>query len=111
MLDLNLYVLLPICVINYLLACFNLFHTESQTFQQNYISKNVQVDEFMLIPVNEELCKLNPSKSTRTGNIPARFVKGAASVLKRPVMHIVNLSIEQNVVPKDMKKCTGCTFV
>ena len=62
----------------------------------------------MLIPVNgefiyKELCKLNPSKSTGTDNIPVRFVKDAASVLKRPVMHIVNLSIEENVVLKDIK--------
>ena len=89
-------------------ACFHLFQTVSQTFQQYYISKKIQVDVFMLIPVTEvfiykELCKLNPSKCTGTDNIPARFVKDAASVLKRPVMHIVNLSIEQNVVPKNMK--------
>ena len=65
-------------------------------------------DEFMLIPVNDdfiykELCKLNPSKSTGTDNIPARFVKDAASVFKKPIGHIINLSIETNVVPKDLK--------
>ena len=63
----------------------------------------------MLIPVNEnfiykELCKLNPCKSTGTDNIPARFVKNAASVFKKPIGHIIiNLSIEKNVVPKDLK--------
>ena len=47
--------------------------------------------------------KLNPSKSTGTDNIPARFVKDAASVLTKPIVHIINLSIEQNVVPNDLK--------
>ena len=61
----------------------------------------------MLIPVNEdfiykELCKFNPSKSTGTDNIPARLVKDAASVFKNPIGHIINLSIEKNVVPKDL---------
>ena len=89
-------------------SSFNLFHTESRTFQNFYNSKNVQADEFMLIPVSgdfiyKELCKLNPSKSTGTDNIPARFVKDAASVLTKPIVHIINLSIEQNVVPNDLK--------
>ena len=61
-----------------------------------------------LIPVNEdfiykELCKLSPSKSYGTDNIPARFVKDAASVFKKPIGHIINLSIEKNVAPKDLK--------
>ena len=62
----------------------------------------------MLIPVNEdfnyiELCKLNPYKSTGTDNIPARFVKDGASVFRKPIGHIINLSIEKNVVPKGLK--------
>ena len=60
----------------------------------------------MLFPVNEdfiykELCKLNPYKSTGTDNIPARFVKDAASVFKKHIGHIINHSIEKNIVPKD----------
>ena len=59
-------------------SSFNLFHTESPTFQNFYNSKNVEADEFMLIPVSEdfiykELCKSNPSKSTGTDNIPVRL--------------------------------------
>ena len=59
-------------------------------FQFFFKGKNAQDDEFMLIPVNEdfiykELCKLNPAKSTGTDNIPARFVKDAASVFKKPI--------------------------
>ena len=61
-----------------------------------------------MIPVGEkfiykELCKLNPSKSTGTDKIPARFVKDAASVLTKPILHIINLSIDQNLVPNDLK--------
>ena len=62
----------------------------------------------MLTPVNDnfiykELCKLNPSKSTGTDNIPARFVKDAASVLTKPICHIVNLSFDQSIVPNELK--------
>ena len=44
----------------------------------------------------------NPSKSNGTDDIPAGFVKDAASVLTKSSVHI-NLSIEQNVVPNDLK--------
>ena len=76
---------------------FNLFNTDSSRFQEFYAGKNVEPDEFILAPVSEdfiyrELCKLNPSKSTGTDNIPARFVKDAASVLTKPILHIINLS-------------------
>ena len=69
----------------------------------------------MLIPVYEdfiykELCKLNPSKGTGTDIIPARFVKDAASVFKKPIGHIINLSIEKKVVPKDLKKMFGSPY-
>ena len=33
----------------------------------------------------------------------ARFVKDAASVLTKPILHIINLSIDQNLVPNDLK--------
>ena len=71
----------------------------------------------MLIPLSEdfiykELCKLNPSKSTGTDNTPARFVKNAASGLTKHIVHIINLSIEQNVVPNDLKNArVQCPFV
>ena len=87
---------------------FNLFNSDSSRFQEFYAGKNVEPDEFILAPVSEdfiykELCKLNPSKSTGTDNIPARFVKDAASVLTKPILHIVNLSIDQDLVPNDLK--------
>ena len=36
-------------------------------------------------------------------NLIARFVKDGASVLTKPIVHIINLSIEQNVVPNNSK--------
>ena len=51
--------------------------------------------------------QINPSKSTGTDNIPARFVKDAASVFKKPIERIINLSIEKNIVPKDLKNSRG----
>ena len=48
------------------------------------------------------MCKLNPAQSTEA-DIPARFVKDAASVFKKHSGHIINLSFEKNVVPKDLK--------
>ena len=89
-------------------SSFKLFNSDSSKFQEFYAGKNVEPDEFMLVSVSEdfiykELCKLNPSKSTGTDNIPARFVKDAASVLTKPILHIINLLIEQNSVPNDLK--------
>ena len=65
-----------------------IYFTQSLPLFNFYKGKNVKDDEFILIPVNKdfiykELCKLNPSKSTGTDNIAARFVKDAASVLKK----------------------------
>ena len=51
----------------------------------------------------KKLCKLNSSKGTGSGNIPARFVKDAASVLTKPITHFVNLSIQAGVVPLSLK--------
>ena len=46
---------------------------------------------------------LNSSKSTRTDNSLARFVKDAASVLIKPICHTVNLSIDQSVAANELK--------
>ena len=46
---------------------------------------------------------MNPSKGRGTDNIPARFVKDAASVLIKPICHIVNISIDQSIVPNELK--------
>ena len=51
----------------------------------------------------KELLKLNPSKSTGLDEIPARFIRDGASVLKIPITFIVNLSLSSGKVPDDMK--------
>ena len=51
----------------------------------------------------KELVKLTSSKSTGLDNLPARFIKDGANVLKIPITFIVNLSISTFIVPKDMK--------
>jgi hypothetical protein len=50
------------------------------------------------------LCKLQPNKSTGLDNIPAKFlIRDGASVLKDPITFIINLSINTNSVPDDLK--------
>ena len=89
-------------------ASWNLFDTESCKFRDFYQNRNVLQDGFVLTSVGEdfiykELCKLNSSEGTGSDNIPARFVKDAASVLIKPVNDIVNLSIQTGIVPCELK--------
>ena len=51
----------------------------------------------------KELLKINPSKITGLDEIPARFIRDGASVLKIPITFIVNLSLSSGKVPDDMK--------
>ena len=86
----------------------NLFDTRSRNFQNFYRNCNVQQEGFVLTSINEdfifkELCKLNSSKSTGSDNIPARFVKDAASVSTKPITHIVNFSVQSGIVPRSLK--------
>ena len=83
----------------------NLFDTRSGNFQNFSRNRNAQQDGFVLTSINEDfifkaLCKLNSSKGIGSNNIPARFVKDAASVLTKPTTHIVNLS---GIVPRSLK--------
>ena len=71
-------------------------------------NRNVQQDGFVLTSVGEdfiykELCKLNSSEGTGSDNIPARFVKDAASVLIKLVIDIVNLSMQTGIAPCELK--------
>jgi hypothetical protein len=43
----------------------------------------------------KELKNLNSSKSTGLDEIPARFLKDAASFLKIPITFIINMSISE----------------
>lgn len=49
------------------------------------------------------MCHSNPYKSRGLDDIPARFVKDAATVLTKPITYIVNLSITSGVVPDQLK--------
>ena len=89
-------------------ACSNINSVSSECFKSFYSSRNVRKSQFVLKPVSEdfiykELTCLNPSKSTGLDEIPARFIKDDASVLKIPITFIVNLSITSGEVPDGMK--------
>ena len=46
---------------------------------------------------------INPTKSTGLDEIPARFLRDAAVVIKDHLTHIINLSITSSSVPTDFK--------
>ena len=86
----------------------NEFCTDSQKFKKFYADKGITECIFKLSPVTidfvfSELCKLHPNKSTGLDNIPAKFLRDGASVLKDPITSIINLSILTNSVPDDLK--------
>ena len=86
---------------------WNLFDTGSCKFREFYQNRNVQQDGFALEDfIYKEMCKLNSLKGTGSDNIPARFVKDAASVLIKPVTHIVNLFIQSRIGPCELKNAT-----
>ena len=72
----------------------NIFHVVSTLFQQFYIRVNINRLQLEISPVSEEiykeLCHLNSFKSTGLDDIPARFVKDAATTLTKPINFIVN---------------------
>ena len=89
-------------------SCSNLFGTDSNIFKSFYSSKLTDGTSCVLTPVSEcfvlkELLKLNSSKSTGLDELPARFIKDGANVLKIPITFIVNFSITTSTVPEDMK--------
>ena len=54
--------------------------------------------------IYKELCSLNVSKSTRLDDIPAKFLKIRASILKKPITSIINQSTMNCKVPSSIKK-------
>ncbi len=89
--------------------CTNIFSTNSSKFKEFYTLRNPDSNKFTLHTVSEdfvykELTKLIPTKSTGLDNIPARFLKDAASFLKIPVAYIINSSITSNEVPQELKR-------
>ena len=64
-----------------------IFHFTSDCFKKFYLSRNVHQNKLTLSPVSEdfvflELNALNISKSTGLYEIPAKFLKIGASILK-----------------------------
>ena len=77
-------------------------------FKAFYEGKNKEKKVFSLKTVSEqfvhkEILNLNPAKSTGLDDIPARFIRDGAPILKIPITFIVNLSITSGTVPDDMK--------
>merc|ERR1739840_50068 len=82
--------------------------TLSQIFKNFYINKGIIPKSFNISQVSEdfvyrELCKLNPNKSTGIDGIKSKFLKDGANVIKSVITHIVNLSIETETVPDELK--------
>ena len=88
--------------------CTKVFDYDSVFFKALYEGKNKDKKVFSLITVGEqfvlrEILNLNPAKSTGLDDIPARFIRDGASILKIPITFIVNMSITSGTVPDDMK--------
>ena len=63
---------------------------------------------FSLCTITEDnvfklLNKLNPSKSAGVDTIGPRLLRIAAPVIAKPIAHIINISIEHNIFPDDLK--------
>ena len=87
----------------------NIFTVGSDIFQSFYRQRNPSKQVLVLQPVTEdfvfkELKCLNVTKSTGLDNIPARFLKDGAPVLKTPITAIINQSIQSGIVPDEMKE-------
>ena len=84
------------------------FDTGSESFKEYYIAKGVVPKSQKIFRVSEEfvykeLCELNISKATGIDGFKPKFLKDGADVIKGPVTHIINLSLESGVVPNGLK--------
>ena len=84
------------------------FDTGSESFKEYYIAKGVVPKSQKIFKVSEEfvykeLCELNISKATGIDGFKPKFLKDGADVIKGPVTHIINLSLESGVVPNGLK--------
>ena len=85
-----------------------IYCTTCKLFLDFYKRRNPNNKKLVLQPVSEEfvfkeLSSLNASKSTGLDEIPARFIKDGANVIKTPITSIINQSISEGVVPLSMK--------
>ena len=85
-----------------------IYNTNSEKFKSFYRDKNIKPGQFKLKQLStekilQELNTLNPQKATGLDNIASRFIKDGASQLAPIVKHIINLSLEKNIVPEELK--------
>ena len=89
-------------------AATNKFSTDSEILKQLYRNKIKHKSRFRLKTISEldilkELQNVNIYKSTGLDNIPAKFIKDGAPALAPVIAKIINLSIDSNVVPDELK--------
>ena len=84
------------------------YNTTSNLFVNFFKKRNPSNKKLILKEVSEdfvfkELSSLNISKSTGLDEIPARFIRDGAHIIKTPITAIINQSIISGVVPQSMK--------
>ena len=104
----NFFTTIASSLVSKLPKCTDIYGFTSDCFKSFYSCKNKEKKEIILKPVTEDfvykqILNLNPVKSTGLDDIPARFIRDGAPVLKIPITYIVNLSITTATVPDDMK--------
>ena len=60
--------------------------------------------------VRKALKELKSKKATGVDGIPSRLLKNGSDALASPLSVIVNLTIQQNVIPAEWKKETAVTY-
>ena len=86
----------------------NLYNTTTQIFKSFYTKQGIIPKSFKISKVTEhfvykELRKLDPFKSTGIDGIKAKFLKDGAEVITTAITHIINLSIDTQIVPDELK--------
>lgn len=76
-----------------------------QTF---YLNRGVLANSFTFTKVSVEtvaemLAELNVTKATGLDNIPARFLRDGVQEIASCVTHLINISLEQGIVPQATK--------
>ena len=104
----NYFLNIPRNLVNMLPTTSQIYTTSSELFKHFYLNNNISPNQFILNHVSEnfvntELSRLNPNKSYGIDGIQARFIKDSASEIKVAITHIINLSIDTNVVPTEFK--------
>ena len=82
-----------------------IYSVTSQLFLNFYKRRNPHNKKLVLQPVTEEfvfkeLCSLNANKSTGLDEIPARFIKDGANVIKVPITAIITVNYHRGCSPE-----------